>query len=229
MIYFIADKIFGQITSYYRMAPVGCGYPLYEGAGNKLLRDDGGAERLLARAGRMLDARPPNKDDILAVVRSDAGVIDRARGDVIMLNALVGSGRGKTFYPDMLFKHPFAETSGGYDYCVPFAARFKHHNVYFFIVTGTAEPLLRWLDARASFICGPDAAALTDDEAQLAERLITNLRMTETMRREFADLVDKYKRRHNGIDILNEYTGGVYANKLQARRAYAALKQLLLE
>ena len=83
--------------------------------------------------------------------------------------------------------------------------------------------------AHALFVCGPDTTALTDNEARLAERFIANLRMTEAMRREFADLVDKYKRRHNGIDILNEYTGGVYANKLQARRAYAALKQLLLE
>ena len=83
-----------------------------------------------------LNIHQPNEDDIFAHISLSPPVTYGGAGfekqGVYMLNALYGQGRGRSFFPEMLFWHPFMEKQGSASVYQAILPLFQHHNVYFF-------------------------------------------------------------------------------------------------
>ena len=189
-------------------------------------------EHVKTEAARVLNSFPPGADDIFAHIGVMFG--RRAEDKVYMLNALYG-GCGADFYPEMLFKHPFAERSGGANIYPDITQSFAHHNIYFFAICGgprldgPVEQILDWLDTRASYKTQWQETVFSDAETAAIEQTIKSMRLTVSMKHDFITLITKYKRRHGKIDILRHYTGADRTAKREAKAAYAELRAGLME
>jgi len=243
MIYFIVENIDEQITAYYHMLLTDSTLGFYTGGGNLLVRvnDDDAA---LDTARRMFNERPPGGDDIMAVITTDAaglrpsvrangaaarGTVEPLGPGIYMINALTGVKKDN-FYPEMLFKHPFAEITAASQIYQRLTGFFAHHNVYFFVVIDTgAVPLLSWLDGRSKFKTCLNETILTADETVHAENIAGALKLTAAMRAEFMELIKKYKTRNGDLSIIFNYRPVPVSGKKEAKDLYDRLKRLLLE
>ena len=270
MIYFVAaDGVIEAVREYYRMGLVIPEHGVYNGCGYFLTADN---ERGREAVEYLLDKHPPGADDIFVHM----GIVDgysengfhinpnphscsRNDENIYILNALYGNGRNESFYPEMLFKHPFTEASADANGYVDIVRRFEHHNVYFFIVyvkngetnkrlpndklvgivNGKKNPdgdtnenvkiILRWLDNRSRFSTINDEPFFTINETELINKFINDYRLTESMRIELLILVKKYKLRNGGFSHIEFPGGAPYPGKREAKAAYAKFREKLME
>lgn len=229
--YATRGEVFCLARERYRMIPLYPEAAAYAGGGSYLFDADETSPRVLEN---FLCEYPPGADDIFAHVEITNGGAD-GRG-VYIYNALCGEGGRRSFYPEMLFKHPFTEARGVANEYVNAARRFTHHNVYFFSASGgapdiaaAAKKIFAWLDCRAQFKLRNPVEVFTEEESRALERVSRELRMTRAMREDFFYLAAKYRRRHGGFGAISNFSPSAGESRKDTKAAYGKLRERLVE
>jgi len=228
MIYFLMNKKMADIAfEYYGIDNPKRVGGFYFGGGNCFyIKDDGGADELIG----LLKNNPPNRNDLYINVECNSSIMEEK---AYILNALRGEGPHKSFYPEMLFRHPFEEAAGNADEWLAADAFFEHSNIYCFTVSGAEAgdsliKIFRWLDSRAFYVSNGNDL-LTEEEKGLIVKTAESLRLTKTTRAEFYTLTKKYAERNGGLSGLNLIEIKPQTIKREAKTAYDELKRRLLE
>ena len=128
MIYFVSGNTAEQIKDYYSMERVGSGNT-FAGNGALLTVTDKNDEAALTEINALLEIYPPDKSDMFVHIGAYNG--ENVSNGIFILNALAGKGRNGSFYPEMIYKHPFTETQGEANIYIKILNKFAHHHVFF--------------------------------------------------------------------------------------------------
>lgn len=85
-------------------------FQVFENDGYSLILSGVGELRAVAAVTYLLTKRPPAASDLLVNV-GICGSSGRARGSCWFCNKMIQARSGRTFYPDILLRHPFREAS----------------------------------------------------------------------------------------------------------------------
>jgi hypothetical protein len=167
----------------------------------------------------------------------------RQPGAVFLINKITNPSSGNSRYPEILFRHPFNESgiSDSEIFALYAAAErfFERKNIHFFICPADTEnikhvsEIKKWAQIRAQF--EPDAshfrqnaAELTQSERDTAEKVITQLKLTQTQRHDFLRCLVNCKLRGGFPEAeISEFAFANPAGKKERSAVYDKLKQKL--
>lgn len=229
MIYFLTALYYEakDIISHYKMKKVmkSTRFQVFKGDNELVIISGTSSVKAVVAATYLLNCFEYNEDDIFVNLGICGSVTNNfCKGEAFLCNKLINSYSKRTFYPDMLFEHPFKEAA--LESFSQVVDKDMRQNINADIVDQEGAFVLE----DRTKVRFENKDVITEEEYDVLKILSEKIKLTCAMNIQLEKLSRQYKIRNGHVDdIIKKYTKLQCQSKNEGKRIFGQLKAKLME